>query len=59
MEKSRQTTIKRLLEIRVCKKVLLKEEILPHQNSQFFQTHTNSNKISGPLNIQMKECILY
>ena len=32
----------------VCKKVALKEEILPHyQNFQFFQTYADSNKTSG------------
>ena len=36
-----------------CKKVLLKEKILPHyQNSQFFRTYANSNKISGPLHVR-------
>ena len=47
-------------EIRVYKKVLLKEEILPHnQNSQLFQTYANSNKISGPLHVRINGCILY
>ena len=44
----------------VCRKTLLKEEILPHyQNSQFFRTYANSNKISGPLHIQINGCILW
>ena len=43
-----------------CKKVLLKEEILPHyQNSQFFRTYANSNKIFGPLHVRINGCILY
>ena len=43
----------------MCRKTLLKEEILPHyQNSQFFQTYANSNKMSGPLHIQINGCIL-
>ena len=47
-------------EIRVYKKVLLKEEILPHyQNSQLFQTYANSNKISGPLHVRINGCILH
>ena len=50
----------RLLETRVCKKVLLKEEILPHyQNSRFFRTDANSNKMSGPLHVWINGCILY
>ena len=37
------------LEIRICEKVLLKDEILPHyQNSRFFRTYANYNKMSGP-----------
>ena len=40
--------------------ILLKEEILPHyQDSQFFQTYTNSNKMSGPLHVRINGCILY
>ena len=43
-----------------CKKVLLKEKILPHyQNSQFFRTYANSNKMSGPLHVRINGCILY
>ena len=50
----------RLLEIRVCKKVLLKVEILSHyQNSRFFRTYANSNKMSGPLHVRINGCILY
>ena len=58
-EKNRQKTIKlysnqRLLEIRVCKAVLLNEEILRHcQNSRFLRTYANSNKMSGPLLVQI------
>ena len=37
----------------VCKKVLLKEEILPHQNFQFFQTYANSNKTAGSLHVRI------
>ena len=49
----------RLLEIRICKKVLLKEEILPHyQSSRFFQTYANSNKMSGPLHVRINGCII-
>ena len=41
------------------KKVLLKEEILPHyQNSRFFQTYANSNKMSGPFHVQINGGIL-
>ena len=37
-----------IIEIRVWKKGLLKEEILPHyQNSRFFGTYANANKMSG------------
>ena len=44
----------------VCKKVLLKEEILPHyQNFQFFQTYANSNKTSGSLHVRINRYILY
>ena len=50
----------RFQKIWVCKKVLLKEEILPHyQNSQFFLTYANSNKMSGPLHVRINVCILY
>ena len=50
----------RLLEIRVCKKVLLKEKILEHyQNCRFFRTFTNSNKMSGLLHVRINGCILY
>ena len=46
--------------LRVCKKVLLKEETLPHyQNSRFFRTYANSNKMSGPLHVRINGCILY
>ena len=42
------------------KKVLLKEEILPHyQNPRFFRTYANSNKMSGPLHVRINGCILY
>ena len=42
------------------KKVLLKEEILRHyQNSRFFQTYANSNKMSGPLHVRINGCVLY
>ena len=42
------------------KKCFLKEEILPHyQNSRFFRTYANSNKISGPLHVRINGCILY
>ena len=62
--KSRQTTIRDYipiyLEIRVHKKVLLKEEILLHyQNSWFFWIYTNSIKISGPLPVRINGCMLY
>ena len=43
----------------VCKKVLLKEEILPHQNFQFFQTYANSNKTAGSLHVRINGYILY
>ena len=50
----------RLLEIRVCKKVLLKEEMLPHyQNSQFFRTYANSNKMSDPLHVRINGCMFF
>ena len=40
--------------------MFLKKEILPHyQNFLFFRTNTNSNKMSGPLDVQINECILY
>ena len=42
------------------KKVLLKEEILPHyQNSRFFWAYANSNKMSGLLHVWINGCILY
>ena len=45
---------------RVYKKVLLKEEILPHyQNPRFFRTYANSNKMSCPLHVRINGCILY
>ena len=41
------------------KKCFLKEEILLHyQNSRFFRTYANSNKMSGPLHVRINECIL-
>ena len=44
----------------MCKKVPLKEKILPHyQNSKFFRTSANSNKMSGPLHVRINGCILY
>ena len=40
--------------------MLLKEEILPHyQNSRFFQTYANSNKMSGPLHVWVNGLVLY
>ena len=40
--------------------MFLNKEILPHyQNSQFFRTYANSNKMSGPLHVWIKGCILY
>ena len=40
--------------------MLLKEELLLHyQNPQFFQTHTNSYKMSGPLHVRINGCIRY
>ena len=46
--------------LRDVKKVILKEEILPHcQNPRFFQTYANSSKISGPLHARINGCILY
>ena len=40
--------------------MLLKGEILPHfQNSGFFRTYANSNKMSDPLHVQIDGCILY
>ena len=49
---------KRLLEC--VKKCFLKEGNLPHyQNSWFFRTSANSNKMSGPLHIRINGCILY
>ena len=48
------------LEIRICEKVLLKDEILPHyQNSRFFRTYTSYNKMSGPLHVWINGCLLY
>ena len=42
------------------KKCFVKEEILPHyQNSRFFQTYANFNKMSGPLHVRIDGCILY
>ena len=50
-KKSTQITVT-LLEIRICKKVVLKEEILPHyQNSRFFRIYANSNEMSGLLHV--------
>ena len=43
-------------EMRVCKKVLLKEEILPHyQNSRYFRTYANSNKILIPCMFELTD----
>ena len=42
------------------KKCFLKEEILLHyQNSNFFRTYANSNKMSGPLHVRINRCMLY
>ena len=56
VEKSRQTTmrdsfpIRDYLRLEFVKKVLLKEETLPHyQNSRFFRKQAKSNKMSRPL----------
>ena len=51
----------------MCKKVLLKEEILPHyQNSRFFRTYANSNKMSGMFEltdvyfiVKLEEIVIY
>ena len=37
------------------KKCFLKEEILRHQNSQFFRTYANFNRMTGPLHVRMFE----
>ena len=42
--------------MRVCKKVLIKEEILPHyQNSRFFRIYPNSNKMSVPYMFELTD----
>ena len=42
--------------IRACKKVLLKEEILPYyQNSRFFRTYANSNKCLAPCMFELTD----
>ena len=44
----------------MCKKVPLKEEILPHyQSSRIFRAYANSNKMSGPVHVGINGRILY